>query len=541
MYDNELRRRLYVPNFEHWQQICTKKYFSERALEVRTVENGIIIPPPERTDQLGGGVFDRNFKLVAGCDNLYHEKRGADFDITANKKFDRQSIERSEEEIIFGGGLTCHFGHFVSECLSRMWYLIEHPELKIKCAFINLYGWKISRWVYKLFDLLSLPEDRIIFVTKPTQFKSIIVPDQSAYIKEDFTLKFMLPYERIASRIVPRGDVKKLFLTRGRDLSTKNYLANQEYFEEFYRARGFKVVAPEKLSLGEQFALIMGADEIATYLGTLAHWSLFCRPSTKFTMLTRYDTFNTRQCLLLEAHPVDWYIVSTARNVMYAEQGAGVNLLGPTEQWRDYVRDHFGEDISINDRLSPAIVDDYFSHWCKYFSLPQHLQQRIDSVKALYNRMTLLERQVESERPLLCYETHLSKKGWLPASLEGEVNGVLDERLRLQAIRIYFLKPSPIDVQYSVYYPTEGWTEFVGNRKLAGTTGLNKPIHGLKIRLSEPSFDVIYRLHSFGGQWSHWVRNGEKITSTQMLNAVQIKITPRGSDEKLGDEDNHAT
>ena len=530
--DDKQMRRLYVPNYDHWRRLFSKKYYSERALEVRTVEDGIIVPPLERSDQLGGGIFDRDLKFVAGYGNLYRDKRGADFDITTNKKFDRKSIERSNESIIFGGGLTCHFGHFISECLSRMWYLLEHPELKLKVAFLNLHGWKISRWVYKLFDLLSLPEDRIIFVTKPTQFKSIIVPDQSAYIKEDFTSKFMLPYERLASRIIPRGDVKKLFLTRGRDLSTKNYLANQEYFEEFYRARGFKVVAPEKLSIGEQFALIMGADEIATYLGTLSHWSLFCRPSTKFTMLTRYDTFNTRQCLLLEAHPVDWRIVSTARNVMYAEQGAGVNLLGPTEQWRDYVREHFGEEISINDRLPSEIVDDYFSHWCKYFSLPQHLQQRIDSVKALYNRMTLLERQAESERPLLCFETHLSKKGWLPASLEGEINGVVDERLRLQAIRIYFLKPTPIDVQYSVYYPTEGWTEPVSAGEIAGTTGLSKPIHGLRMRLSDRSFDVSYRLHSFGGQWSKWVSNGEKVTSTQMLNAVQIKVTPRGSDDK---------
>ena len=530
MDDNELRRRLFVPNFDYWERLFSKKYFSDRTVEVKTIDNGMIIPPPERTDQLGGGVFDQNFKFVAGCDNLHRDKRGADFDITTNKKFDRNAIEHSDEEVIFGGGLTCHFGHFVSESLSRMWYLIENPRVRRKYAFLNLHGWKIKRWVYKLFDLLSLPEDRIIIVDKPTQFKSIIVPDQSAFIKEDFTSKFMLPYRWIASRIIPRGDAKKIFLTRSRDLATKNHLSNQEYFEEFYRDHGFKVIAPEKLSISEQLALITGADEIATYLGTLAHWSLFCRPSTKFTMLTRYDSFNTRQCLLLEAHPVDWYIVSTARNVMYAEQGAGVNLLGPTECWRDYVRDHFNETIAINDRLPPSVVDDYFSHWCRYFSQAQHMQQRIDSVKALYNRMTLYERQLESERPLLCYETHLSRRGWLPPSLENEINGETDKQLKLQALKIYFLKASS-DVEYAVYYPDDGWTEPVRNGASAGTTGRDKAIYGLQIRLSDPSLDVRYRLHSFGGQWSNWALNGEKITSTQMLNAVQIAITPRGSDE----------
>ena len=63
MDDNTLRQRLYVPNFEHWRRLFSKKYFSVRALEVRTVENGMIIPPPDRSNQLGGGVFDQDFKL----------------------------------------------------------------------------------------------------------------------------------------------------------------------------------------------------------------------------------------------------------------------------------------------------------------------------------------------------------------------------------------------------------------------------------------------------------------------------------------------
>ena len=521
MNADELRRRLYVPNFEYWERLFSKKYFSDRSLETQTIEGGIIAPSLDKEDKLGGGVFDRELKFVAGCDNLYHDKRDSSVELS----IDRQEIGRSEEEVIYGGGLTCHFGHFISECLSRMWYLVERPNDRRRYAFLNLYGWKIGKWVYKLFDLLGLPEARILIVDKPLQFKTVLVPGQAACIKEDFTGKFMLPYRRIASRIFPRDDVKKLFLTRGRDLHTKNHLSNQEYFEEFYRARGFKVVAPEKLSIGEQLALITGADEIATFLGTLTHWSLFCRPSVKFTMLTRYDTFNTRQVMINEANPIDWYIVSTARNVMYAEQGAGVNLLGPTESWQRYVRDHFGEEIGINDRLPPAVVDDYFSHWCKYFSLAQHLQQRIDSVKALYNRMTLLERQLDMARPLLCFETHVARKGWLPPSAEGEVNGVVDEKLSVQAIRIYFLR-SEWSVRYAVYYPKEGWTAEVGNKKTAGTVGKGKPVYGLKIMLDQDDLSVCYRVHDFDGNWSEWASDGGELISKAALNGVEIKVVP---------------
>ncbi len=520
MDEKELKSRLYVPNFEYWQRQCGKKYFSDRELRVRKLQNGILVPPQKKDDQFGsGGIFDADLKFFAGYDNLYADKR----DENSTIELDATSIAKSDEEVIFGGGLTCHFGHFISEDLSRMWFLLEFQTAGLKVAFFNLFNWKVGRWVYKLFDLLGLPEDRILFVDKPTRFKSIIVPDQAAYIKEDFTSKFLLPYRRIASRIRPLDGVKKLFLTRSLDLHTKNYIANMKYFEDFYAARGFKIVAPEKLSIADQISLITGADEIATFLGTLAHWSLFCRPGVKFTMLTRFDAFRCRQCLINEATGIDWYIVSTARNFLYAEQGAGVNLVGATEYWQQFVRDHFGEEIALDDRLPPNVVDDYISHWCKYFSQPEHLQKRIDSLKSVYNRGSLFECQVKSEKPLLCYETHIAKKGWLPSSLGGEVNGVVDQKLSLQALRIYFLKPYS-DIACSVYYPNEGWSESVGNKKTAGTVGKGKAVFGLSIRLIDAEMHIRYRIHNFDDKWSKWASDGEKLISKSALNAVQIEI-----------------
>ena len=520
MTDTELKSRLYVPNFEHWKQQCEKQYFSARELRIRVLENGILVPPLDKSNQFGsGGVFDSDLKFFAGYDNLYADKR----DENSTVELESTSIAQSDEEVIFGGGLTCHFGHFISEDLSRMWFPIENRTTSKKIAFFNLFNRQITGWVYKLFDLLGVSEDRILFVDKPTQFKSIIVPEQAAHIKEDFTSKFLLPYQKIVSRIRPFAGVKKLFLTRSSDLHTKNYVAGLKYFEDFYAARGFKVVAPEKLSISDQISLITGAEEIATFLGTLAHWSLFCRPEVKFTMLTRFDQFKCRQCLINQATGIDWYIVSTARNFLYAEQGAGVNLVGTTEHWQKFVRDHFGEEVSVDDRLPSEVIDDYISHWCRYFSLEQHLQQRIDSLKSMYNRGSLFECQAKSERPLLCYETHVAKKGWLPSSLEGEVNGVVDQKLSLQALRIYFLKPY-CDVACSVYYPNEGWVETVGNKKTAGTVGKNKAVFGLSIRLSAAEMHIRYRIHNFDGEWSEWVGDGEKLISKSALNAVQIEI-----------------
>ena len=77
----ELTRRLYVPNQDYWIRQFSKKYLSDRPLDFKKIEGGIISPTPDKEDQLGGGVFDRDLKFVCGSDNLYHDKRDGSFEL----------------------------------------------------------------------------------------------------------------------------------------------------------------------------------------------------------------------------------------------------------------------------------------------------------------------------------------------------------------------------------------------------------------------------------------------------------------------------
>ena len=537
MDESALRTRIYVPNYDHWARLCNKKYFSNRPLAVETVGNGIILPAKavEGKDvyHCQGGVCDADLNFVAGYNNMAPGQKNGAYCIDEAYAVERKDIVTSDETVIFGGIMVYHLGHFLTDCLARMWYVVKNLELEHKVVFLPVKTSKLQElrhWVYQLFDLMGLPEDRIVILDKPTQFKSVIIPEQSVRIKYDFTKEFLLPFEHIKKRVRP-ANIKKLFLTRGKGLQSAMHLCNQEYFEAFFAARGYTVISPETLSMTDQISLISGAEEVATFLGTLAHWSLLSHKGARWTMLTRVDDIESRQCLINEAVGLDWCLVSTAMNFLYAEQGGGACLLGSTPQWKQYALEHHGVRLDPNARMPLKIVDEYIEQWCKFFSGASNEKKRIESLEKLYSRIALMETQIKLKRPVLCYELHAAQRGWLQPNAEGDIGGPIDKEFDIQAIKIYFNEPC-CDVSYSVYYPKGGWSKEVSNKKLAGTVGKNRAIYGLSIRLSSDKFDVCYRLHGFDGSWTDWGRNGDKIISEQKLNALQIKLVPRGGEKQ---------
>lgn len=68
-------------------------------------------------------------------------------------------------------------------------------------------------WHDEFFKLLGMPPERVIYVDKPMQFRSITVPEESLYKKDYYTKEFIYPFRYICSNIQP-ADIKKIYLSR---------------------------------------------------------------------------------------------------------------------------------------------------------------------------------------------------------------------------------------------------------------------------------------------------------------------------------------
>ena len=142
------------------------------------------------------------------------------------------------------------------------------------------------------------------------------------------------------------------------------------------------------------------------------------------------------------------------------------------------------------------------------------------------NRIAALEWEKIKQRPLLTYQTHVARKGWCSWTIESQLSNSLNDKLDIQAIKI---KHPDHKIYYAVYFnETEGWSAEVSDGEQAGTTGKGKAVTGIKIRFDETDaseFDVLYRVHTFNGEWTAWSKNGEELLSHGIkLNAIQIRL-----------------
>ena len=363
MNDDELKKRLYVSNFDEWQTDCQIKFFSDRELTVKTVKSGLILPPvlkkAGKYNEYSGGVCDEYFNFVDGFYRCKAPGNTSD-EIRSSYRCTEEEIETINEDVIWGGLVIGHFGHIILECLGKMWYILQNPSRKEKIVFIRFIRKKSEDLFIKFLNLLDIPKERILFISKPTKFNSIIVPESSIHSECDYTKEYLMPYKYICNKIKP-SIYKKIYLTRSK-FGNSNKTINEEYFEEYFSKHGYKVISPEKLSLEEQISLISGANEIAATIGTLTHWALFCKPGTKFTMILRknYD-LSMPQCLVNEATKVNWYIVDASVGFLRSAHHDGPHFLGSTIYWQKYIQDHFND--SVPDDRWKSYIFEYMLQW----------------------------------------------------------------------------------------------------------------------------------------------------------------------------------
>lgn len=536
---DDISKGLYVQNVDDWKKDFVKR-FSDTELKVNIVERGIILPARKIGGTWKGGVCDSDLNFVSGFSRTKNNSGGGFRTMLSIYPVDRKEIVELDEDVIFGGVLIGRFGHFMIECLSRLWYVLQHPELQLKILFV---AEDYKSWFNEFFRLMGLDAERIVYVKQPTQCRSVIVPEQSYYLQHpnqdtngSFTKEFLAPYQAIKSRITP-GTSKKLYLIRSvSELQPKFANSfNERYFQDFFVARGFEAVSIETLSIEEQISLIMGADEIAAIMGTLTHWAIFCKPTAKFTFLMRTHDALSIQSLICEAANIDYYIVDASKNFMYANQFVGVCMLGSNKYWKAFVADYFGEQIDEDDDAPyfNDALENYVNFWCKKYA---DTDKVASSLKDMCNRIVALEKELHMKRPLLIYQTHVDRFGWSARISENQISNPVNQRRDIQAIKINFSEPFR-DVYYAVYFnDREGWSQEVCNGAQAGTTGQRKSITGIKIRLDDSGgganeFDILYRVHTFDGEWTPWAQNGAEILSQGVkLNAIQITLKAKSAE-----------
>ena len=376
-----------------------RSYSSNRSLNVREVERGVFLRSKYvseidkyfesvETYKTYGGVCDENLKFISGHQlanprNIVMDGRH----IWDGYEVSPEEIEYIDETVLYGGTLMEHPGHLIAECFAdRLWWIARNADSDIKIVIETTgksgdIGFKGS-FVVEFFDALGISEDRLIFLDKPTRFKKIIVPDQSAIplfycFPYEFTSGYIETFQHMRKSLAP-GEHKKIYLTKSK--LHRSSVIGEEYFINFFEKKGFAIINPEDYTLKEKAAMMYGADEVVTIDGTNSLFTVFCKPSVRLTILTRrMDFWDIPQQMINEALGIkEFFLVNTSGNFLDSFSGnAVVNFAGgmtfvyATKEFAKYVKYVYNEEIDITPEESlKKHFYEYLKHFPEYYSDP---------------------------------------------------------------------------------------------------------------------------------------------------------------------------
>lgn len=216
------------------------------------------------------GVYDSNMQLIKESNPCYNT-------IKPEKTF-----SYIDKDVIYGGILFNHFGHFILESLGTIWYIK-------KCHFKDVvwtYSNSIQPWQYEIFDFLGI-KNNFLFNNIPTKYKSVDVVFPSTilplgYYSQEFinSVNFFQPISK------KRG--RKIYISRSQLPVSAGGIENEFDLEQLLIHYGFEIFHPEKHSLYMQLETMASAEVVFGLESSAFHSLVFLKEcKTKFIAISR--------------------------------------------------------------------------------------------------------------------------------------------------------------------------------------------------------------------------------------------------------------
>jgi hypothetical protein len=367
---------------KYGQELMTS-YEKLEALKVKHVQRGVVFPlqiseTNEFENNEYGGVCTDDLYFVA--ESLTKRVTPPNFTCHFQDWFKGASplvinseINYIDDEVVFIGAMPKHFGHFILEGMSRLWFYLNDLHRRYNAVYISDEG---EDQFLEFVELFGIEPNRIRRVTKPTRFRTVIVPEASIRLHDYFHKNYKLTMDRIGDAVDPIRYDKVYFSKKYR----KNDRAiGEKSLEVLFSDNGFKIFFPECLTLRQTVGILRGANTFAATSGTNIHNSIFLRDGAETICLNRSAHFHPAQIMIdhmksLKTVYIDVFFFNSISN-----WSAGPFLTLPTNHLKTFLR-------SRNFRYRPLL-------WFK--ELPSYIMQYgrraarrlvVDSLKPLYTQ-----------------------------------------------------------------------------------------------------------------------------------------------------------
>lgn len=229
-------------------------------------EDGERIKNSDRTGGAGGD----NVCSIAGDINPHRPK----------------TLQYITGKTLYLGHFMGHYGHFISEFLSRCWPLMNGVQFDKIAVFPFIFERRkviFKPWQREILRAFDLDINSFIPIYEAMSFEEIIVPEQLFLYQVSGHQVMRDIYCYIKNKIVASDHsffrARKIFLSRGAQLVQRRN--NRHTIEKQFQEDDFFVVYPEFLDIQLQLSLYNNSTVLAGFPGSAMHNIVFCSPGTE--------------------------------------------------------------------------------------------------------------------------------------------------------------------------------------------------------------------------------------------------------------------
>ena len=391
-------KSMYASSFEEVQQLTLWQGRNATILPLREI-------PGDSTLFGRGGVVDEQGQYVP--------LSGIETRISDSYPF--QNPVYRDEKVVYCGYLVNHWGHFLVEAVTRLWYSLEQDASIDKYVFfLNENEEREIKGNYREFFVLLGIWDKLELVSTPTTYREVVVPQIAFQCMGYYSPGYLAVFDAIADNaaVDPAWTpFEKIYFTRSHFAKENGYEFGLDSLDDYFRRNGFQILAPEKIPLGQMIYYLRNAGEIASMSGSTPHNMLFAGNGQKLTIIERLVMNDDHQVCInrmrqLQVTPID------ASFHLYPVDFCGPYFLGYNHILAQYTADHQMNppaeeftSVAYRDRCFKQYMRSYHDNYGYRWFMADWYPQITDSIwEAYQDNYPLFRDYLDGNKPFLKHQ-----------------------------------------------------------------------------------------------------------------------------------------
>ena len=202
-----------------------------------------------------------------------------------------ENAEYRDETVVYCGYLVNHWGHFLIEGVTRLWYFLENDRRVDKYVFfLDEHEEREIKGNYREFLELLKIWDRLEIINRPTTYREVIVPELGIHMRTAYTPKLVKVFDAAADSVVPDPGwetPEKIYFSRSQFQKGLPFESGYDTLDNFFAKNGYTILYPEKVPLSRMIHYIRNAKVVASLSGSLPHNMLFANQGQRVEIVER--------------------------------------------------------------------------------------------------------------------------------------------------------------------------------------------------------------------------------------------------------------